>query len=154
MLFAYHRFWPLLHAGFGSFFASLVSLFGFLSLTLFYGFLAQGAIPFCFIFNLVSLVVFLVRCFTSFLPSWGVYFFWGQFCIFVLFHSLILVCFVVCFPLFIAVFCVIPVVSLLYRVHVVYAATFCVPRTILRSALTALYVQVFDVYMARWAGNL
>ena len=50
--------------------------------------------------------------------------------------------------------CVIPVVSLLFRVHVVYAATFCVPRTILRSALTALYVQVFDVYMARWAGNL
>ena len=64
---------------FGSFFASLVSLFGFLSLTLFYGFLAQGAIPFCFIFNLVSLIVFFVRCFTSFLPSWGVYFFWGQF---------------------------------------------------------------------------
>ena len=136
---------------FGSFFASLVSLFGFLSLTLFYGFLAQGAIPFCFIFNLVSLIVFLVRCFTSFLPSWGVYFFWDQFFAYLCFFILLffIVCFVVCFALFIAVYCVIPVVSLLFRVHVVYAATFCVPRTILRSALTALYVQVFDVYMAR-----
>ena len=77
MLFAYHRFWPLLHAGFGSFFAGLVSLFGFLSLTLFYGFLAQGAIPFCFIFNLVSLIVFLVRCFTSFFCPLGVFISFG-----------------------------------------------------------------------------
>ena len=78
---------------FGSFFAGLVSLFGFLSFTLFYGFLAQGAIPFCFIFDLVSLIVFLVRCFTSFLPSWGVYFFWGQFFAYLsFFHSLIFYC--------------------------------------------------------------
>ena len=87
MLFAYHRFWPLLHAGFGSFFASLVSLFGFLSLTLFYGFLAQGAIPFVLFSTSLLLLCFWFAVLQVFCPLLG-----SVFCIFVLFHSLILDC--------------------------------------------------------------
>ena len=92
MLFAYHRFWPLLHAGFGSFFASLVSLFGFLSLTLFYGFLAQGAIPFVLFSTSLVLLCF-GSLFYKFFALLGCLFLLGSvFCIFVLFHSLILDC--------------------------------------------------------------
>jgi len=68
VLFAYHRFWPLLHAGFGSFFASLVSLFGFLSLTLFYGFLAQGAIPFVLFSTSLLLLCFWFAVLQVFCP--------------------------------------------------------------------------------------